>query len=151
MNNFSNLVFIFLFCPGETCCSWRSSSLYCRSNEGSTWNFRNHYPLWLWLQEVEFLCWLCLSEKQLSSEKISETNAKISETATDWQVRHEVFFIGWHLVWFIKYAGQWKYHTRLVRPGPISFRTSWNFLFTCLWTSAKFVIKLIKFCILYFD
>ena len=32
-------------------------------------------------------------------------------------------------------AGLWKYHARLVRPGPISFRTSWKFLFTCPWTS----------------
>ena len=30
-------------------------------------------------------------------------------------------------------AGLWKYHVRLVRPGPISFRTSWKFLFTCPW------------------
>ena len=44
---------------------------------------------------------------------------------------------------FIKYfllnipSGLWKYHARLVRPGPISFRTSWKFLFTCSWTSTN--------------
>ena len=36
-------------------------------------------------------------------------------------------------------AGLWKYHAWLARPGPISFRTSWKFYFTCPWTSAKFV------------
>ena len=34
-------------------------------------------------------------------------------------------------------AGMWKYHARLVRPGPISFRTSLKFLFTCPWTSTS--------------
>ena len=35
------------------------------------------------------------------------------------------------------YSGVWKYYARLVRPGPISFRTSSKFLFTCPGTSIK--------------
>ena len=38
----------------------------------------------------------------------------------------------------------WKYHARLVRPGPISYRTSLKFLFSCPGTSWN------KFTILYF-
>ena len=34
-------------------------------------------------------------------------------------------------------AGLWIYHAWLVRPGPISFRTSWKFLFTCPWSSTN--------------
>ena len=48
-------------------------------------------------------------------------------------------------------AGLWKYHARLALPGPISFRTSWKFLFICPWTSISLCIKLIQFCISYFD
>ena len=44
-----------------------------------------------------------------------------------------------------KYSGLWKYHARLVRPCPISFRTSWTFLFSCPWTSTKLLIQF--FCI----
>ena len=36
------------------------------------------------------------------------------------------------------HPGLWKYH---VRPGPISFRTSWKFLFTCPWTSTNVLSK----------
>ena len=32
-------------------------------------------------------------------------------------------------------SGTWKYHARLVHPGPISFRASLKFLFTCPRTS----------------
>ena len=43
--------------------------------------------------------------------------------------------------------GQWKYHARLVRPGPISFRTSQNFLFTCPWTSTMYKVNTILYFI----
>ena len=47
--------------------------------------------------------------------------------------KYKVLWLHW------PWSGLWKYHARLVRPGPISFRTSWKFQFTCPWTSAKFV------------
>ena len=31
----------------------------------------------------------------------------------------------------------WKYHAQLVRPGPIAFRTSKKFIFTCPGTSTR--------------
>ena len=50
--------------------------------------------------------------------------------------------------WVGLYTGVWKYHARPVRPGPILFRTSCNFLFTCPWASTNLCIKLIQFCII---
>ena len=47
----------------------------------------------------------------------------------------------------IWYTGLWKYHARLVRPGPISFRTSRKFLFTCPWTSTMYKVNAILYFI----
>ena len=44
-------------------------------------------------------------------------------------------------------AGLWKYHAWLVRPGPISFRTSRKFLFTCPWTSTMYKVNTILYFI----
>ena len=44
-------------------------------------------------------------------------------------------------------TGLWKYHARLVRPNPISFRTSRKFLFTCPWTSTMYKVNTILYFI----
>ena len=44
-------------------------------------------------------------------------------------------------------AGLWKYHARLVRPGPISFRTIQKFVFTCPWTSTMYKVNTILYFI----
>ena len=79
---------------------------------------------------------------------LQETNrvkSRMSGTGEDFVMNLDILvrFLG------ILLSGLWKYHARLVRPGPISFRTSQKFLLLVL--GQVQCIKLIQFCILYFD
>ena len=73
---------------------------------------------------------------------LQETNrvkSRMSGTGEDFVMNLDILvsFLG------ILLPGLWKYHARLVRPGPISFRTSRKFLFTCPWTSTMYKVNTI--------
>ena len=68
----------------------------------------------------------CDARTEVAKRRLKETQEELSEEANSKVTQVDTYL-----------PGLWKYHARLVRPGPISFRTSRKFLYTYPWTSTN--------------
>ena len=91
-------------------------------------------------------CWYYSNHVTLYRTYVTERRCMEKETRKGWlntlswinkrKINSKINFLKQMLCLFI--PGVWKYHAWLVRPGPISFRTSKKILFTCSGTSTMY-------------